>query len=146
MKNRILNGLRAICKPGKIARYKLQHLRKKTSDEMITAASAIAAVITLFSGYPFEGVGDFLLSCFCCLLLMLPYTFLFTVPVTAGIWLIRGILLVPSWMYDYCDDRINHVLRRKKDSIKKAPRAEVGIKYFIERERWVQINHAKYLG
>lgn len=146
MKNRLLNGIKTICKPGKLARYKLQHLCKKTSDQIITAASAILAVITLFRGYPFDGVGDFLLSCFCCLLLMLPYTFLFTVLVTAGIWLIRGILFVPSWMYDYCDDSINHVLRRKKEGIDKAPRAEVGIKYFIERERWVQINHAKYLG
>ena len=39
-----------------------------------------------------------------------------------------------------------YVLRRKREGINKAPRAEVGIKYFIERERWVQINHAKYLG
>ena len=145
MKNRILNGLRAICKPGKLARYKLQHLRRKTSDEIITAASVVTALITLFSGYPFEGLGNFLFSCFCCLLLLLPYSFLFTILVTAGIWLIRGILFVPSWIYDYCDDCINHVLRRK-EGINKAPRAEVGIKYFIERERWVQINHAKYLG
>lgn len=141
--------VRGFCKPFRLAHYRLRHISKKTSDAVITAASFITAGVAFLRCFPFAGVGDILLTAIGVVLLAFACTFIYAFLFPAGAFVVSLLFLLPAAVYNVCDDKINHVSRQKKSGgktkMKARPKAEVGIRYFIEREKGLQINHAQFL-
>lgn len=134
-------------RPGKLIYYRIIHANTENVKDVTTAIAAFATGgLILFTNAPYQSVWDFLLV----LVLAFILSGISAIIVSMCIPLIQKILSllfwIPSWLYDYCDDKINHVERKRGKTIGKGPKARVGIKYFIERERRVQITHAKWLG
>ena len=147
----IYKKVRSVCKPGKLAYYRLRHIEKPYQDKLITTAAVVLAFYTFLRCFPFDGVWDFIFTVVGILLLFVVFILVLSCIMPFLLRMMSLLFAVPSMIYDACDDRINGVTRvkkiwRSKETMNKAPRAEVGIKYFIERERRIQIDHAKFLG
>ncbi len=143
--------VRSVCKPGKLAYYRLRHMEKPSQDKLITTAAVVLTFYSFLRCFPFDGVWDFIFTVVGILLLFMIYILVLSCIMPFLLRMVSLLFAVPSMIYDICDDRINGVTRVKKVwmskvTMDKAPRAEVGIKYFIERERRIQIDHAKFLG
>ena len=136
----------ALFKPFKLIHYRLTSPHPKIQDSITSWTSFIAVVFIIIRCYPYNSIADFLFTIFAAFIIAcvcaLGIAFVFPY-ITKAISLI---FFIPALLYDICDDKINNVSREKGGKIKEGPRAEVGIKYFIEREKRIQINHAKYLG
>ena len=107
-------------------------------------AFCIAAYI-LYINAPYRGVGEFLFVCVVCFILTGVSVVVISFVYPFAYKIILLILALPAWLYDYCDDKLNNVERKKGRTVRDNPKAKVGIKYFIEREKRLQINHAKWM-
>lgn len=143
MSTKFYQVLKKIMKPGKLAQYRLRNIKKSTTNDIITYVSVILGIAVLAHCYPFRSVGQFVLSVLWALFLFLVAVVVLTHVVPKAVLLLSLVFWLPAKLYDLCEDKANHVSRRRKrGTVNKAPRAEVGIKYFIEREKGVQVNHA----
>lgn len=147
----IYKRIRAVSKPGKLAYYRLRHVEKKLQDKLVTAAAVALAACSLVKCAPYDGVWDFILNLIGILLLFVLYILVLSFIIPFLFRVLSLFCVVPAMIYDACDDRINGITRIKKRwgpkaAMNKPPRAEVGIKYFIEREKQIQVDHAKFLG
>ena len=145
----ILNFIRTICKPGKLLHYKLNNNVDNSFKDKLTAVLAfIAAAFVTVKCYPYDGVIDFIIVIASSFILAGVCVFAVSFCYSYLVKGISALFYLPALIYDLCDDKINNVARKKttSTSMKSGPRAEVGIKYFIEREKRIQINHAKYIG
>lgn len=137
---------RTLFKPFKLIHYRLTIPHPKVQDTITSWISFFSVVFIIIRCYPYNGIADFLFTIFAAFIIAcvcaLGIAFVFPYIIKA----ISMIFCIPALLYDICDDKINNVSREKGGKIKEGPRAEVGIKYFIEREKRIQINHAKYLG
>lgn len=143
----VLRFFRAVLKPFKLVNYKLSHsTSKKLEDTVASWVSFIAAVFVIIRCFPYKGFFDFLFTLFGAFILAIVCALVVAFLLPKILKLLSGLFWIPAVIYDICDDKINNVSRKKEKSLKKGPRAEVGIRYFIEREKRIHINHAKYLG
>lgn len=143
----VLRFFRALLKPFKLINYKLSHsISKKLEDAVASWISFIAASFVIIRCYPYKGLFDFLFTLFGAFILAIACALAVAFLFPKILKILSGLFWIPAIFYDICDDKINNVSRKKEKNIKKGPRAEVGIKYFIEREKRIHINHAKYLG
>lgn len=143
----IAKGLRAITKPAKLLHFKITNPASNAFKDGLTAVLSFGgAVIIFFLNAPFKGIGELLFVLLVCFILAWIFVLIisFCYPIAQKI--LALILAFPAWVYDYCDDTINHVERKKKGTMGAGQKPKVGIKYFIEREKRIQINHAKWLG
>ena len=148
--DRIYELIKRIMKPGKLAQYRLRNIKKKTLDKLTLLLSLAVVMIVLVSRLPYRDFADFVLSSIGIVLLYIIIFSIFTITLPKGIRITAYFLYIPAKLYDIADDKLNHVSRKKRTNfwgggLNQAPRAEVGIKYFIEREKNIQINHAEIL-
>lgn len=145
--NTFYKFIRAFCKPFKLIHYNLNHADHKFQDRLTSWISFIAAAFIIIRCFPYDGMfdllftlfGAFVLACACALGIAFIFPYVLRI--------LSILFWIPAAIYDFCDDKINHVTRKKAEKgVKEGARAEVGIKYFIEREKRIKINHAKYLG
>ena len=138
------------CQPLDMARYRLRHVSKKTKDAAVTIAAFPTAAVAFVRCYPFSGPADLLLCAAGAFLLGFACTYVYRLLFRAATFLMSLPFLIPSVIYRACDDKINHVSRKRgagntKAGVDTGPEAAVGIRYFIEREKNIQINHAELL-
>ena len=143
---------RRFCQPLNMAHYRLRHVSKKTKDAAVTIAAFPTAAVAFVQCYPFSGPGDLLFCAIGAFLLGFACTYAYRLLFHAATFLMSLPFLIPALVYRVCDDKINHVSRKRgyssgnaKAGMDTGPEAAVGIRYFIEREKNIQINHAELL-
>ena len=148
-KNAFLTLLMTILKPFKLAHYKLTNNADHAfQDKLASFLSFAAAAAVIVRCFPYDGIGDFIVVIFGSILMAGVCVFAVSFFYPHVVKVLTMILGFPAMIYDLCDDKINNVTRTDTDFrfLHKIPRAEVGIKYFIERDKRIAINHARYVG
>ena len=147
MKGAIWRILRTVTKPAKLVHYKMKHMDgAEVRDGIITVLGFGGIVILLYQNAPYRNLGAFCAVCFMCFVVAgicaTILSFLYPIAEKAVFYILTPF----AWIFDYSDDRLNNAGRKSKtNDIRRNPKAKVGIKYFIEREKRLQINHAKLI-
>ena len=144
--NTFYKFIRAFCKPFKLIHYNLNHADHKFQDRLTSWISFIAGSFYHHPCFPYDGMfdllftlfGAFVLACACALGIAFIFPYVLRI--------LSILFWIPAAIYDSVMTRLTMSPGKGRKRRKEGARAEVGIKYFIEREKRIKINHAKYLG
>ncbi len=148
MKNMILKFIRWLTKPFNFIHYKLTFNNFDVAhNNLVAILSWCAAGFVIIKCFPYDRLLDFIFAGIgaCAFAYFCEKTTAYVLWIVIKI--LTAIFSPPAMLYNWCDDKINHVARTPNEkSVWRGLKAEVGLRYFIEREKGIQINHAEYLG